>query len=92
MKLLDRELLMKEASAWGEPYNMVLVAEVVDLIEDTKCEVDAEPVVYCKDCKWIGPGNCCVGGLYSYQHGGCKLLKIGIADIETFYCAEGCKR
>ena len=53
---------------------------------------DVAPVVYCKDCKWIGPGNCCVGGLYSYQHGGCKLLKIGIADIETFYCAEGCKR
>ena len=92
MKLLDRELLMKEASAWGEPYNMVLVSEVVDLIEDTMCEVDAESVVYCKDCKWIGPGNCCVGGLYSYQHGGCKLLKIGIADIETFYCAEGCER
>ena len=53
---------------------------------------DVAPVVYCKDCKWIGPGNCCVGGLYSYQHGGCNLLKIGISDIETFYCAEGCKR
>ena len=53
---------------------------------------DVAHVVYCKDCKWIGPGNCCVGGLYSYQNGGCKFLKIGIADIETFYCAEGCKR
>lgn len=61
MKLLDRELLMGEVRQWGEPYNMVLVEEVIDLIEDTACEVDAEPVVYCKDCKWIGPGNCNVG-------------------------------
>lgn len=69
--------------------------EAIDAIEmyiDALNATDVAPVVYCKDCKWIGPGNCCVGGLYSYQHGGCKLLKIGIADIETFYCAEGCKR
>ena len=52
---------MGEVRQWGEPYNMVLVEEVIDLIEDTACEVDAEPVVYCKDCKWIGPGNCNVG-------------------------------
>ena len=69
--------------------------EAIDAIEtyiDTLNVTNAEPVVYCKDCKWIGPGNCCVGGLYSYQHGGCELLKIGIADIESFYCAEGCNR
>lgn len=69
--------------------------EAIDAIEmyiDAPNATDVSPVVYCKDCKWIGPGNCCVGGLYSYQHGGCQLLKIGIADIETFYCAEGCKR
>lgn len=69
--------------------------EAIDAIEmyiDALNVTDVAPVVYCKDCKWIGPGNCCVGGLYSYQHGGCQLLKIGIADIETFYCAEGCKR
>lgn len=41
MKLLDRELLMGEVRPWGEPYNMVLVGEVIDLIEDTMCEVDA---------------------------------------------------
>ena len=46
MKLLDRELLMDEVRPWGEPYNIVLVGEVIDLIEDTMCEVDAEEVVY----------------------------------------------
>lgn len=64
------------------------IGEYIDELNVT----DAEPVVYCKDCKWIGLGNCCVGDLYSYQHCGCQLLKIAIADIETFYCAEGCKR
>ena len=93
MKLLDRELLMGEVRPWGEPYNIVLVEEVIDLIEDTMCEVDAEKVVYCKDCKWIGPGNCCyLDGECKYQHYGCQLLKIGVADAETFYCAEGVKR
>ena len=80
MKLLDRELLMREVRPWGEPYNIVLVEEVIDLIEDTMCEVDAEPVVYCKDCKHSKI-------LVSY---GCDLLQCSVG--EYFYCAEGERR
>lgn len=91
MKLLDRELLMKEVRPWGEPYNIVLVEEVIDLIEDTACEVDAEPVVYCKDCKHskiLG-----ISRLGEHQESvsyGCDLLQCNVD--ENFYCAEGVKR
>lgn len=81
MKLLDRELLMKEASAWGERYNTVLVGEVVDLIEDTMCEVDAEPVVY---GEWIDSGR------YSYICSVCGenwVLTVGTPNENNMnYC------
>lgn len=59
---------------------------VYDYILDVVGEIETEdvaPVVYCKDCK-----EC----KYSYQHYWCLLLEIEIADAETFYCKEGCKR
>ena len=82
---------MKEVRPWGEPYNIVLVEEVIDLIEDTACEVDAEPVVYCKDCKHskiLG-----ISRLGEHQESvsyGCDLLQCNVD--ENFYCAEGERR
>lgn len=91
MKLLDRELLMGEVRPWGEPYNMVLVEEVIDLIEDTMCEVDAEKVVYCKDCKHskiLGISR--LGGHHESVSYGCDLLQCNVG--EDFYCAGGERR
>lgn len=91
MKLLDRELLMKEVRPWGEPYNIVLVEEVIDLIEDTMCEVDAEKVVYCKDCKHstiLGISR--LGEHHESVSYGCDLLQCNVG--EDFYCAEGERR
>lgn len=91
MKLLDRELLMKEVRPWGEPYNIVLVEEVIDLIEDTMCEVDAEPVVYCKDCKHSTILDISrLGEHHESVSCGCNLLQCNVG--EDFYCAEGAKR
>lgn len=91
MKLLDRELLMREVRPWGEPYNIVLVEEVIDLIEDTMCEVDAEIVVYCKDCKHskiLGISR--LGGHHESVSYGCDLLQCNVG--EDFYCAGGERR
>jgi hypothetical protein len=83
MRLIDKDALEVELDAWAriiQNPDHYMRADALYII-DTAPEIDAVPVVRCKDCKHYDTIGCSKG------IGWCKKMDIGTSD--NFYCANG---
>jgi len=83
MRLIDKDALEVELDAWArilQNPDLYKRTEALYII-DTAPEIDAVPVVRCKDCKHYNT----IG--YSKGFGWCENINRGTND--NFYCANG---
>ena len=83
MRLIDKYALKVELDAWAriiQNPDHYMRADALHII-DTAPEIDAVPVVRCKDCKYYNTIGCSKG------FGWCESMDRGVSD--DFYCANG---
>lgn len=60
MRLIDADAFIEEAQKRIDMQDMYLPVHIKELVLDEMPTVDAEPVIRCKDCKWLGKSGCAV--------------------------------
>lgn len=85
MRLIDADKLKTELDAWAriiQNPDRYMRADALHII-DTAPEIDAVPVVRCKECEDYNTIGCSKG------FGWCESMDRGVSD--DFYCANGAK-